>query len=71
MATQLPVCTREQSPTGISEQLREAAKELFERRELVELTMSISVWIALSRFHRVMEFDLDMPEPPPAVEAVI
>jgi hypothetical protein len=25
----------------------------------------------LSRFHRVMEFDLDMPEPPPAVESVI
>ena len=30
--------------------------------------MSISVWNALSRFHRVMEFDLDAREPPPAVE---
>ncbi|MDT5053405.1 MAG: hypothetical protein QOF66_1771, partial [Mycobacterium sp.] len=44
---------------------------LFDPRELVELTMSISVWNALSRFHRVMEFDLDMPEPPPAVESLI
>jgi AhpD family alkylhydroperoxidase len=71
MTTELPVCTREQSPTGISAQLRDAAKELFDPRELVELTMSISVWNALSRFHRVMEFDLDMPEPPPAVESLI
>jgi AhpD family alkylhydroperoxidase len=71
MTTELPVRTREQSPTGISAQLRDAARELFDPRELVELTMSISVWNALSRFHRVMEFDLDMPEPPPAVESVI
>jgi hypothetical protein len=71
MTTELPVRTRVQSPTGISGQLRDAAKELFDPRELVELTMSISVWNALSRFHRVMEFDLDMPEPPPAVESVL
>lgn len=31
--------------------------------------MSVSVWNALSRFHRVMLFDLDMPEAPEAVAA--
>jgi AhpD family alkylhydroperoxidase len=71
MTTGLPVRTRDQSPAGIPVQLRDSAKEVFDPRELVELTMSISVWNALSRFHRVMEFDLDMPEPPPAVESVI
>jgi AhpD family alkylhydroperoxidase len=71
MTTELPLCTRDQSPAGIPAQLRDSAKEVFDPRELVELTMSISVWNALSRFHRVMEFDLDMPEPPPAVESVI
>jgi AhpD family alkylhydroperoxidase len=71
MTTELPVRTRDQSPAGVPAQLRDSAKEVFDPRELVELTMSISVWNALSRFHRVMEFDLDMPEPPPAVESVI
>jgi AhpD family alkylhydroperoxidase len=71
MTTELPVRTRDQTPTGISAQLRDSAKEVFDPRELVELTMSISVWNALSRFHRVMAFDLDMPEPPPAVESLL
>jgi AhpD family alkylhydroperoxidase len=71
MTTGLPSISRQQSATGISAELRDAATEVFSPRELVELTMSISVWNALSRFHRVMEFDLDMPEPPPAVESLI
>lgn len=36
--------------------------------QLVELTMSISVWNALSRFHRLMGFDLDMPHAPEGIE---
>lgn len=36
--------------------------------QLVELTLSISVWNALARFHRVMGFELDMPEPPEAID---
>jgi AhpD family alkylhydroperoxidase len=71
MTTGLPSISRQQSATGISAQLRDAATEVFSPRELVELTMSISVWNALSRFHRVMDFDLDMPDPPPAVETVL
>jgi AhpD family alkylhydroperoxidase len=71
MTTGLPSVSRKQSATGISAELRDAATEVFSPRELVELTMSISVWNALSRFHRVMDFDLDMPEPPPAVESAL
>lgn len=45
----------------------EEAHRAFEPDELVELVMCISVWNALSRFHRVMAFELDMPEAPAAV----
>ena len=71
MTTALPTRTREQNRTGISATVHDEAKEVFEPRELVELTMSISVWNALARFHRVMDFDLDMPEPPLEVESVL
>lgn len=36
----------------------------FSDEATVELVMSISVWNALARFHRVMGFELDMPAPP-------
>lgn len=71
MTTGLPTRTREQNRTGISTTVRDEAKVVFEPRELVELTMSISVWNALARFHRVMDFELDMPEPPLEVESAI
>ena len=71
MTTELPACTREQSPSGVCGTASRRGERTVRSRELVELTMSISVWNALSRFHRVMEFDLDMPEPPPAVESLI
>ena len=46
----------------------EEAQRVFEPAELVELVMCISVWNALSRFHRVMAFELDMPPAPAGVE---
>jgi hypothetical protein len=30
--------------------------------------LSVAVWNVLSRFHRVMQFDLDMAAPPPGVD---
>jgi AhpD family alkylhydroperoxidase len=45
----------------------EEARLVFEPAELVELVMCISVWNALSRFHRVMGFELDMPAAPAGV----
>ncbi|MEN4476911.1 carboxymuconolactone decarboxylase family protein [Mycolicibacterium cosmeticum] len=71
MTRDLPRLSREQSATGTSDFVRDAAKEVFDPRELVELTMSIGLWNALSRFHRVMDFDLDMPEAPPAIQAAL
>jgi AhpD family alkylhydroperoxidase len=66
-----PATSREQSVTGVSEALLARAKELFSDRELVELFMSLSLWNALSRFHRVMDFNLDMPQPPAAIDALL
>jgi AhpD family alkylhydroperoxidase len=40
----------------------------FTDAQLVELTLSIAVWNALARFHRVMGFDLDMAEPPAEID---
>jgi AhpD family alkylhydroperoxidase len=68
MTRSIPVTPYHQSPAGISADDLEAAQKCFSARELVELTMSISMWNALSRFHRVMEFDLDMPAPPIGVD---
>ncbi len=60
-----------QAPTGLADDLRATLTKAFSPDQLVELTMSISLWNALSRFHRVMDFDLDMPVPPEAVERVL
>lgn len=43
-------------------------RHLFSDEEIVELAMSVSIWNGLSRFHRVMEFELDMPKPPKGLE---
>jgi AhpD family alkylhydroperoxidase len=58
-------------PSAVEPALRERAAALFPPGALVELTMSISVWNALARFHRVMGFELDMDPPPPGVDAVL
>jgi AhpD family alkylhydroperoxidase len=71
MTLELPPKTSAEAPTGLDEGLRSALNKAFTPDQLVELTMSISLWNALSRFHRVMDFDLDMPAPPEAVERVL
>ena len=43
----------------------------FSEAEIVELTANISLWNALSRFHRVMGFELDMPPPPASVDEAL
>lgn len=55
------------APQIASQSLLDALKEHFSDEEIVELTMSISIWNALSRFHRVMGFELDMPIAPEGV----
>jgi AhpD family alkylhydroperoxidase len=60
-----------QSASGVEPGLLEQAQRLFSPGELVELVMSIGMWNALTRFHRAMGFELDMPAPPEPVAAVL
>jgi AhpD family alkylhydroperoxidase len=46
-------------------------RDAFTEPQIVELTASIALWNALTRFHRVMDLPLDMPAPPPAIEAAL
>lgn len=55
-------------PYGVHPEVRDRARAEFDDVELLELTMSISVWNALTRFHRVMGFELDMPVAPEGVD---
>lgn len=58
-----------EEPGLLSPDLREAVATHFTEAQIVELTMSLSMWNALSRFHRVMQFALDMPAPPDPLDA--
>ncbi|MBB5166305.1 carboxymuconolactone decarboxylase family protein [Mycobacterium sp. AZCC_0083] len=71
MTATIPVTTYDQSATGVSAPILEVARTSFGPGELVELTMGISLWNALSRFHRVMAFELDMPVPPAGVDELL
>lgn len=63
--TTLPsVVTYTESPLVVDQGTLDEIAAVFTDAQRVELTMSVSVWNALARFHRVMGFDLDMPEPP-------
>ena len=54
-------------PQAISPDIVTSVKSLFTDVEILELSMSVSVWNALARFHRVMGFDPDMPDAPEGV----
>ena len=56
------------APQCIDDNLQDRLKSCFTDPQLVELLMSISVWNALSRFHRVMGFELDMPAPDESID---
>jgi AhpD family alkylhydroperoxidase len=60
-----PAVPYNSEPGLIPRQLRSLLSEWYAEEQIVELTLSISVWNGLSRFHRVMQFELDMPAPPP------
>jgi len=65
----VPAVTAAAIPAGIDETLRQRVKDAFEPEQLVELLMSISLWNAIARFHRVLDLDLDLPDAPPEVSA--
>jgi len=45
-----------------------ALRSHFDDEQIVELVMSISIWNGLARFHRTMQFTLDMPPAPEGVD---
>ena len=55
-------------PQAVTPATLAAVKKSFSDVEILELAMTIAMWNALSRFHRVMDFDLDMPEAPEGVK---
>ena len=57
----------ESMPQAVSDQTLAAVKSHFSDVEILELAMTIAMWNALARFHRVMDFDLDMPNAPEGV----
>ena len=59
------------NPRAVDPDLLDALVETFDEPQVVELTASIALWNALTRFHRVMGLPLDMPPPPPAIDAVL
>ena len=55
-------------PAVLSDDTRARLRDQFSDEQIVELVMSISIWNGLARFHRTMEFNLDMPPAPGGVD---
>lgn len=66
-----PVIRHADNPQAVDRDLLAALAESFGEPQIVELTATIALWNALTRFHRVMDLPLDMPAPPPAIDAVL
>lgn len=71
LTTRVDDVTYQEDPLGVSAGTMERVLNHFSEREIVELTMSVGLWNLLTRFLRVMDFDLDMPAPPAEMEAVL
>ncbi len=70
--TLAPPATRfADNPQAVDPALLAEVREAFDEPQIVELAASIALWNALTRFHRVMDLPLDMPAPPPAIDAVL
>jgi alkylhydroperoxidase family enzyme len=55
-------------PQAVDSSVLAALKFHFSDAEIVDLAMTVSVWNSIARFHRVMNFELDMPAAPEGVE---
>jgi alkylhydroperoxidase family enzyme len=60
--------TYDDMPQAATPEVLASVKEHFTDVEILELAMTIAMWNALARFHRVMDFDLDMPDAPEGVK---
>jgi alkylhydroperoxidase family enzyme len=70
LTLKLPHIAYEESHDLMSPELRSALTANFSDSELTEYIMSISAWNALARFHRVMNFEMDMPSTPDYFEEI-
>lgn len=68
LTTQPTVVPYDEQISPLTPQARADLRAHFSDGELVELLLSISMWNGLARFHRVMEFDLDMAPAPEAID---
>jgi AhpD family alkylhydroperoxidase len=66
-----PQVTHADDATAVDPSLLAELRTTFSEPQLVELTADIALWNALTRFHRVMDFPLDMPSPPETIDAVL
>jgi AhpD family alkylhydroperoxidase len=66
-----PTIRHADNPQAVDPALLAEVRDAFDEPQIVELAASIALWNALTRFHRVMDLPLDMPAPPPAIEAAL
>lgn len=71
LTTRVDDVSSNDEPLGVTADTLARVRNMFSDAELVELAMSVSLWNLLTRFLRVMDFDLDMQAAPPEMEAVI
>jgi AhpD family alkylhydroperoxidase len=66
----LPASSVASVPQGVSEQTLARVAASFDDAQRAELALTCSLWNALTRFHRVMGLELDMPAPPAVIDPV-
>lgn len=71
LTTRVDDVSSKDEPLGVSRETLARVRGIFSDAELVELAMSVSLWNLLTRFLRVMDFELDMQPAPPELEAVL
>lgn len=54
-------------PQSVEPAVLTSLKSHFSDEEIVDLAMTVSVWNSIARFHRVMDLEMDMPDPPEGV----
>jgi AhpD family alkylhydroperoxidase len=53
-----------EAPQAVTARTLDRVTAVYDDRQRAELALCVSLWNALTRFHRVLALDLDMPEPP-------
>ena len=71
LTTQVDDISYAENPQGVGAETLQRVKEHYSDAEIAELALSVSLWNALTRFHRVMDLELDMPAPPPELDSAL